>query len=485
MNDIPIQKGDRNEGTNHQVDSHLPTDWPVKDSQIAEIAALHGVTESEYGKVKATPPKKKKKKRPTYDLPDEYVKLKAKLKEEHVKEVKHPHDVKNYGVVNDGHNHPLHSYDATKTPAKDSYSPPPYGTPGKEQSSPSYGIPEEDTYGEPPHHEVPNAPVIESSSFGEPKDSYTHPKEEPPYKIPPPPEGNYALPKPPIGQIIDSYGLPKVQQPPSYHDDVPSYHEDVPVYSPTGPPMPQMYYDAVTDYNHPEVKEPVHFVPKHREIEQPVRLTTRPVKKPFKDYDGPEIGFAPTAPDFSFDETIEENVNAEEDKFSFDGFSDSFPFGQKEAAFKPRDFKRPPSKERHHRKRPKSKKPYSGKAKFPPAPTFETPAFKDFEKPTSYSVFKQSFKEDHDVPDFRSAVEFDDYDAAEGREASLQRPPKPPPPPPQPSLPSRFPTRNNVPLIKAPQPPPPPPPPGPPPPPPPPYQKANKHGAVEIAEIGE
>ena len=498
---------DSNEQTTQQADSYLPTDWPVKDSQIAEVAAVHGIANNDYDRLKAE--------------------LKAKLKAEKQK----PHEVINYGVRNE---HPSHSYsipknpvkdsyDTPKKPVKDSYRPPPptpsYGVPVKEPHSP-YGIPEKDLYGKPPpptktYSEPPPRP---QPTYDIPKETYNHPKEElnhPSYSVPnlpPPPKGGYALPKPPIGAIIDSYGLPKVKLPPSYHDEVP-------VYSPTGPPMPQMYYDVIPDYRHPEKKKPVIERPSHSynipktPVKDSYDLHNTPIHGPHSSISphSPHVGFVPTAPGNNFDDAIFEAVNKEEeDKFSFEGFSDSFPFGRKAPLPPPpsfkRDIKKPPKKENSklpptfgYNLKSKNKPVYSGKAKFPPAPSFKTPAFENDETPTGYSIFKQSsfkddydglpysldpFKDDYNGPEFRAGGQFDDYEE-DVRDVS----PLPPQPPPQLAFendlpPPKFPVRESAPLIKPPQPPPPPPPPGPPPPPPPPFPKMSKHGALDVAEIG-
>ena len=421
-----------------QAKAYLPTDWPVKDSQIAEVAAVHGIAGggSDYDKLKAE--------------------LKAKLKAEKLK----PHEVINYGVHNE---HPSHAL-------KDSYRPPPHKEPHSPYETPEMDLyekpppPPPKTYSEPPPRPQPTYDVPKETTYGRPEGpSYRVPKQPPP----PPPKGGYALPKPPIGAIIDSYGLPQVNPPPAFH-------EEVPVYRPTGPPMPTMYYDSIPDHRHPESKKPA--------IERPYDLPAH------------DDGFVPTAPRNNFDAAIDDAVQkGEEDKFSFEGFSDSFPFGRKATQPAPPSFKRPkksPPKFVH-----KSK--HSGKAKFPPAPEFKTPAFKDATTPTGYSVFKQtpsfkddyySFEDDFAGPQFRAAAaggEFGDYEDEEGEEAG-EFPSLPPPPPMvfDGDLATKFPVRENVPLVKAAQPPPPPPPPGPPPPPPPPFPKISKHGAVDVAEIG-
>lgn len=226
---------------------------------------------------------------------------------------------------------------------------------------------------------------------------------------------------------------------------------------------------------------------------------------------GPTVGFVPTGHGNNFDHAIDVAVNAgEEDKFSFEGFSDSFPFGRRKPHHSPpppsfkRDLKRPSTQKKRLNglKSEKNEPVYSGggKAKFPPAPEFKTPAFKDYETPTGYSVFKQSsfkddydglpfsldsFKDDYNGPEFRAAGgQFEDYDAADVGDLADFLPPPQSPMVFEKELSSKFPVRDNAPLIKARQPPPPPPP-GPPPPPPLPYPKMNKHGALDLAEMGK
>ena len=227
------QSRDSNDRVNPQADSYLPTDWPVKDSQIAEVAAVHGIG----------------------NLSNDYNKLKAELKAKLKAEKKKPHEVINYGVHNE---HPSHPYDFTKNPVEDSYDTPknpvkdsydtpknPVNDPFRTPPPPSFGVPgkEPHLFGSPPQFKdsYSKPPPRPQPTYDIPKETYTHPKEEvkhPSYSVPPPPKGGYAaLPKPPIGEIIDSY-------PHSYPHEV---HE-VPVYSPTGPPMPQMYYDSIPDY---------------------------------------------------------------------------------------------------------------------------------------------------------------------------------------------------------------------------------------------